>query len=394
MAVKTDYYSLLDLQRTAQPQDIEAAVRKQIKRWRKQTEVSDMSMQHEAERRMELIQEAKRVLLDPQQKQNYDRDLATGGVEKETPGSESVGGENIDWMDRARKYIERNDYDSATYATRMAMQDGINTSELWHLRSRASMGNGDGMSALYEAKESVALEGDNVGYLMQLASVFENTGDKANAMNTINRCAQIAPHDMGIQYVRASYLIDFEQFDEALATTRMLLGINSSDQDYQSLHVIALCGKGSSCTVDAEFGDWQYIPDEEHWKVFDECCKELENCAVPHDPDLEKFRQEVLKEYRQQARRLPCIGWYPPIRNLVLPFSPNAWIMRVVKAVLILAVVDIFFLFGGAMLIGAGGGGALVGLLFFALAGLYTWGAFKPGWKDRRNWVRRMEQVL
>ena len=68
-----DYYQLLNLSRTASTEEINKAYRQQLRLWRNRTNAPNLEHRQEAERVLQELDAAKKILLDPQQRTDYDR---------------------------------------------------------------------------------------------------------------------------------------------------------------------------------------------------------------------------------------------------------------------------------------------------------------------------------
>lgn len=384
MAVKTDYYALLEIPRDADTGAIEKAVRTQTSRWRKRTESSDLSTRQEAERRMELLTEAKNTLLNAEKRGNYDQDLAVNGVEQAAmPTASGSDSEKIDWVAKARTFIERNDYHSAVYATRMALQLGFSSPELWYLRSRANLGIGELQDALYEAKEALGSEPGNIGYIGHLAVIYEARGEIPAALTTLDNGLAIHPMNRELRVAKASILLDKSRWDEALHITKALV-TEKRDRMASILHVWGLMGKAESYRAPRGLFQTAFFDDEASWNGFSACCDELNEYPLERDSELEPLRVQMLEERRNLSESIFCLPFYPGfIHDMSSPRHPQFRLIVAVVATIIYSVVGLMISF---WLMSFGGFGILLGLGVWGALGLAWWNSYKPRWQDHRNW--------
>lgn len=191
MAVDVDYYALLRINRDADTEAIETAVKKAMREWRKRTEAADLSVRQEAELKVKQIEEARTTLLNQGKRAAYDRDLAGGVRQTEKPDGSTAPGGN--WLDQAESYLAAGDYHSASYAARQATQAMGDSARSWWVRSRANAGLNVLQDALYEARQAVALEENNADYHFNLGLVYEGIGQYNDAINAFRGAGSCDP---------------------------------------------------------------------------------------------------------------------------------------------------------------------------------------------------------
>src|SRR5690606_33956071 len=85
-----DYYALLGVERTAPASELEKEIRKQLRTWSKRSNHPDLSRRQEAERRVQQLSEARKILLDEQKRAEYDRALAAAPAPREAVPDKST----------------------------------------------------------------------------------------------------------------------------------------------------------------------------------------------------------------------------------------------------------------------------------------------------------------
>lgn len=191
MAVKVDYYALLDIPRDATEDQITAAYKGKVREWRKATNSPDLSRRQEAETWMARLKEANQILKNAAQRQAYDTELNTQGVQHEAAAPRGDGA--IDWVDEARGALSRGDYHSAAYAAREATHTIGNSADSWMLRARASSGLGQDRDALYEARQATQIAANDPEAHFQLGMVQEKLRDFADALTSYQTCMRLDP---------------------------------------------------------------------------------------------------------------------------------------------------------------------------------------------------------
>lgn len=206
-----DYYVALDLPRDATTEQIDQKVKQELRTWQKRTTNPDLARRQEAERRLRLIAEARKVLLDPQQRAAYDADLAAS---RRAPEPSPAPGE--DWVANARRFLASGDYASAFYAAKEARNASPRSAEVWSLLGRASLGLGNLRDALSHARRAADIEPRNAGYYFDQGVIYEELGQFADAQRSYEVATKLDPDDHGARYAFASVMAQGDKPERAL----------------------------------------------------------------------------------------------------------------------------------------------------------------------------------
>jgi curved DNA-binding protein CbpA len=191
-----DYYTVVGLDRTASTEEIDKKVREQLRMWQRRTTNADLSRRQEAERRVQLLGEARTTLLDAEKRRQYDRQLGPPRPPDPPTLTGTVTGTGTgdsDWLDRARRHLAANDYRRAAEAARQARNQPNPPVEVWGLLARASAGLGKLDDALYEAREAVSLAGESAQAHIDLAHVYEQRGEWRQAFDEYETASRLDP---------------------------------------------------------------------------------------------------------------------------------------------------------------------------------------------------------
>ena len=111
-----DYYQILALSRNATEAEINKAYRQQLRLWRNRTNAPDLERRQEAERILQELEAAKKVLLDPQARIAYERLLPTNTHQTTNPNSTAKPKETKSpiVVNRAIEALERRYYQNPT----------------------------------------------------------------------------------------------------------------------------------------------------------------------------------------------------------------------------------------------------------------------------------------
>jgi tetratricopeptide (TPR) repeat protein len=197
-----DYYAILEITRDADDAQIKAAIKQQRRTWAKRQSHADQQRRHEAETRIRQIAEAERKLLDPDSRQQYDRQLVDYRPPS-TPSSEVSG----NWIDRTREFLQRGDAYSANYAAREATTLDSTNDQAWALRAQSSLLLGNLRDALFELQEALRIAPNRPEYHFDLGSVHEADGQWDPALRCYEKASQLVPDDIMYQLAIASVYI-------------------------------------------------------------------------------------------------------------------------------------------------------------------------------------------
>jgi curved DNA-binding protein CbpA len=185
-----DFYAVVGINRTASAEEIDKKVREQLRIWQRRTTNADLSRRQEAERRVQLLGEARTTLLDVQKRRQYDLQLSVR-PRSSTPVAETETTDG-DWLALARQSLGSNDYRSAAGAARRA-RDANPTAEAWGLLARANAGLRNLDDALYEAKQAVSMSPENAQAWLDLAHVYEQRGEWQDAFEQYEVASRLDP---------------------------------------------------------------------------------------------------------------------------------------------------------------------------------------------------------
>src|SRR5690606_23670987 len=156
-------------------------IREQLRLWQRRTANADLSRRQEAERRVEQLSQARTVLLDEEQRRQYDRKLIALRASDPVPAGTVAGPTvvdtapaTLDWLSQARRYLAAHDHHSAAHAARAALRTEPNPPvEVWTILARANTELGRLEDALHEAQRAVTLAPDNLEAQLVLGQVLE-----------------------------------------------------------------------------------------------------------------------------------------------------------------------------------------------------------------------------
>jgi tetratricopeptide (TPR) repeat protein len=208
-----DFYEILQIDVDADPATITEAVRAQRRTWVKRQQAPSVERRREAEDRIRAIDAAETHLTDHERRSAYDRKLAT--ARSRPPVAAVPVAATIDWLDRAKGFLSRNDIESAGYAARQATEQQAGHHEAWSVRARVNYLAGNWKDSIFEYQEAIRLQ-PSPEYEFDLGSVFESVGRFEESRRAYQGAADMAPHEPRYRVAIAGVLLKIGRPDQAL----------------------------------------------------------------------------------------------------------------------------------------------------------------------------------
>ncbi len=231
-----DYYAMLGVDRAASSEEIASKIKQEMRIWPKRAANPDLSRRQEAERRVQLLGEAKATLLNPEARTAYDKKLAIAGSQRSSTVSNEDG---TDWVELARRYLSSNDYNSALYAAREARNAGVTTAEVWSLLCRANAGLNKLDEALYEAKQAADLSPADPQVHIDLGSIHETREEWEPAYAAFHAAYALEPAEDGPRVAMALVRANQGRMTEAVNLMEQTFAQAQDREQVGSL--LALC---------------------------------------------------------------------------------------------------------------------------------------------------------
>lgn len=230
MTAPMDYYALLGIPRTASAADVRAAHELQERIWRKRAAAtSDTSVSEEATKRLGMMEQAFKVLSNPQQRAAYDRQPSASAISV-PPASIPPATLPSDLIQRAEYYLEQGDYHAAAGAARDALNNWGNSAEAWSALARAHAGLGNFDDAIYEGRRAVELASQDPWKHADLGFIYELSGKWNDALREYQQASSIDPTERLFQLSVGGVLAEHGQLQQALPIIERVYQANSNDE--------------------------------------------------------------------------------------------------------------------------------------------------------------------
>lgn len=238
-----NYYEILELAPTATQQEVEAAIQRQYRVWFKRQQSPSQEKRQQAEVRVRQLDEARSILLDPSQRASYDARLgsyvppaASGAAGPSVEGS-------VDWLVRARQYLDAGDAHSAAYAARQATDQYGANDMAWAVRGETSMMLGRVQDAVFEYNEALRINPSAPQYHYDLGAVWESAGDWPKALSEYQQASSLAPQEPAYRLAIACVFIQNDLEAQALPILETLWKENEGNQVIAYYYALALDGE-------------------------------------------------------------------------------------------------------------------------------------------------------
>jgi tetratricopeptide (TPR) repeat protein len=373
-----NYYEILQVPQTASDADVRAAVTKQRRVWVKRQGSPDPARRTEAEQRMRHIDQAEKILLSQVSRTSFDRELASY-----RPPAAASAVDDVDWLDKARAYLNADNPGAANYAAREAVNQRSSSHEAWFVRGHSSFLLGNGPDAEYELAEASRLQPDSSLYHYALGEVYSAQEKWQAAMAEYQRALRMEPRNPEYLTSVAQVHLQTDSAGKAVEIMEQVVREHPANPAFKFYLAIAL----HDHAIDqlAEFAPMVYngqviseggfmIASEAQADLFHRTAMRIEGFRLP-DSDVQRM---VTTMYEQAADAIR-IRWN-------INRSLFGWL-------------TVCFLFGFLPLISGIGGGSFGSFIF----GLLVSGAVvtivmqvyrRPVWKHRRSALRMVRRGI
>lgn len=179
-----ELYDTLGLTAAASAAEIREAITQQRRTWRRRATSPDIAARQEAERRMHLLDEAERTLLDPELRASYDdEDTAID------PGPEGR------WIVKALEQIDRGQHGAAVFSAKRAVGEDPENPYAYSVLAEAALSAGDEWAAAEAVENALRLEPEDARLHAQRAGILAAADDGHRAVSALRAAISLAPDE-------------------------------------------------------------------------------------------------------------------------------------------------------------------------------------------------------
>lgn len=206
-------YEVLGLDHAATDQQISAALAEQRRTWRRRTTSPDITARQEAERRMHQLDEAERVLLDPQRRHQYD---AVGSGSTSGEGQPGVASGEGKWVMRALQQLSRGQHGAAVFTAQRAIDEDPENAYAYSVLAEAAVAAGDEWLASESIDKALRLEPEDARLHAQRAGILVATNEPSRALAALRTAISLDPAQPEYQARLVQHLSEQGECDEAI----------------------------------------------------------------------------------------------------------------------------------------------------------------------------------
>ncbi|MFD1850965.1 hypothetical protein [Oceanobacillus bengalensis] len=261
-----NYYDLLELNVDASESEIKEKIKAELSKWRKRVNAPDPQRQRIALERMELLQKAEEILLDPANKEEYNRALQQSinqadheeNINQQLSLADQLIGE-------AHQLIEQNNIADAIVLAKKATETDGNHPYTWSSLARAHFLWGEIQDATYEIKRAISLLPNEPHFYYVLYRCHMERQDlqfheKLNlAEEAISKALNIAPDNPDYIIETASIARQRGQIDHGINLLKQLEGRHGLAPNAQNILAELYYDKGLSMTQKVNYNNGESL---------------------------------------------------------------------------------------------------------------------------------------
>jgi Tfp pilus assembly protein PilF len=230
-------YEVLGLNAGASEEAIRSAVTEQRRVWRRRTTSPELEIRHEAERRMHLLDQAERTLLDPARRRSYDAQFAA-------PAQARAQEKN--WLVRAVQQMEDGQHEVAVFSARHAVEADPENPYAWSVLASASAGAGDAHNAVNAIERAISLEPENASLHVKRGDIFTKAGQHDRALHAYRAAAGLEPRNVQYRGAVVHSLTKQGRLDAAIAEAELIYQANPDDGEARNILAQALADRATA----------------------------------------------------------------------------------------------------------------------------------------------------
>jgi len=238
-----NYYERFGIPRDADEGEIRKRIHQELRKWSNRTNAPQMERRQEAERMVQLLEEAEEILLDPDKRAAYDRQLAAASrlqtsARREQASTASRTGtgtvtpvETI--ISRGTELLEQNRVADTIVLARQATEQDPHNPDAWALLAHAKKEWGEPEQAVEAFRRAIELKPNDGRYYYGLGQTLEQLNRWEEAVTQYRRASKTDPDNHQYRVALGMALIRTEQFDEGLALLEQCVQAESDNPAYQ-----------------------------------------------------------------------------------------------------------------------------------------------------------------
>jgi Flp pilus assembly protein TadD len=245
-----DYYALINVSPTISDADLKTALYAALRQWTNRQNHRQLEKRQEAERNVAHLEDAKKVLLDPAKRAQYNKILAKAADEQRPAEHNQVPAGNL--IEAGWRYLQDGNVAEALYvATKATQQQGDNPAA-WALLAQAKFRWGDTEDAIYEYKRAIQLRPNEASYYFDLGSVYETEHQYDHALQQYSRAVKIDPKTAMYRAAVGAVLCKEDNYSEGIPILERCVAEDPENSGFGWFLAVAY--------VNSAQLNWTYVP--------------------------------------------------------------------------------------------------------------------------------------
>jgi tetratricopeptide (TPR) repeat protein len=300
---RSAYLALLQIPADADPAVIRAAITAQRRRWRRRTTAPDINARQEAERRMQALDDAERVLFGPgahsdeAPPSSYEPPAPQSPEPAPSPSPGQRGSEGNPWLVKAAEQLGRGDADVAVFTARRAVEEDPRNAFAWAILARAAARTDDHETAVSAIDRALALEPESAPLHGDRGWILDRSGRSERAVAAYRTAARLAPDRIDYRVRSVLALLRSGRTDEAVKEGEDAYRARPDDGDVRTALGTALAER--AVHAQHELPDGSLIIDSEQQANYVLALANRGLSVRPTDPEV----VSDLERQRDYARR-------------------------------------------------------------------------------------------
>jgi tetratricopeptide (TPR) repeat protein len=342
-----NYYKEFNLDPSLKGEQLADALKNVQRKWVGRTNAPDLNRRQEAERKVAMIEDAQKILLDDNKKVEYDNQLNNAvPTQSEMPSFNLDNNENAaSLIDQAWGFINVGKYPDAIMAARRATEIEGNNADAWATLGYADYLWNNVQEAVYEYKKAISLRPNSDSFYCDLGNIYLDHNMINDSEDCAKKAIHINPNASYNKVLLGNVASNKNEYDKAISIFSELIKEEPNNESFKKVLADNYYFKGLSYCYHAENG-YFYNIDENSTKQMIECMRKA-------------------KEYVNEPELDQKIAWGE--KSLKKTFDKSKWTLFAIPVVC--------FLTGGFK-------GIFLGIVFAAGLGYLC---MRPLWRLTRN---------
>ncbi|MGH4120822.1 tetratricopeptide repeat protein [Clostridium sp.] len=343
-----NYYKELNLDPSFNAEQLIEELKNTQRKWIGRTNAPDLNHRQEAERKVSIIAEAQKTLLDEKKRIEYDQQLKNIIPEQNNGPSVNLDQNNNnvdDLIKQSWKFINLGQYADGIMVARRATEIEGSNADAWATLAHADYRWNNVEEAIYEYKKAINLRPNGDSFYCDLGNIYLDKNMLNEAEEYANKAIHLNPKNNYNKILLGNVASNKNEYDKAISIFTELIKSEPDNKSYKDVIANSYYSKGISYCYRANDG-YIYNVDE--------------NATESMIGYMKKA-----KEYGNDPEFDEKIAWGE--KALKNTFDKSKWTLFIIPILMVLA------------------GDTLIKIAGIAVIGGLGYLSMRPGWRLTRN---------